>query len=322
MQITFWGTRGSIAAPLSAKGVRDKIVDAVMAAAQAPEGAALAGRDKAEAFVDAMPFSQKGTFGGNTSCVEVETDQPDHFLICDLGTGVRELGLSALGRLGGRSGTFDVLLSHLHWDHIMGFPFFVPAYIPGHVIRIHGCHDQLEAALKAQQSAPCFPVPFGVLGATIEFHVLTPDQTTEIGGVSVTPSLQHHGNDSYGYRLERAGTCVVYSTDSEHGIEDEEDLHRFAKFFQGADLVIFDAMYSLADAATVKQDWGHSSNVMGVDLCHRAGVKRLALFHHEPVHGDGKLQVLLEQTLRYEALAREGDALEVIASYDGLVVTV
>ncbi|WP_413207604.1 MBL fold metallo-hydrolase [Rhodospirillum sp. A1_3_36] len=322
MNITFWGTRGSISAPLSASGVRSKIVDAVMAVAQAPESATLAERGAAEAFVDAMPFAQRGTFGGNTSCVEVETDRPDHFLICDLGTGVREAALSALGRLEGRSGTFDVLLSHLHWDHIMGFPFFVPAYIPGHVIRIHGCHAQLEEALKAQQSAPCFPVPFAALGATIEFHVLTPGETTEIAGFSVTPTPQHHGNDSYGYRLERAGKCVVYSTDSEHRIEDDTDLERFARFFQGADLVIFDAMYSLADAATVKEDWGHSSNVMGVELCQRAGAKRLALFHHEPVHGDAKLQALLEQTLRYEILTRESNVLDVIAGYDGLVVSV
>jgi ribonuclease BN (tRNA processing enzyme) len=134
--------------------------------------------------------------------------------------------------------------------------------------------------------------------------------------------LQHHGNDSFGYRLERADKCVVYSTDSEHRIEDDRDMDRFARFFRGADLVIFDAMYSLADAATVKEDWGHSSNVMGVELCHRAEAKRLVLFHHEPVHGDAKLQFLLEQTQRYESLTREGNRVEVIAGYDGLVVTV
>jgi phosphoribosyl 1,2-cyclic phosphodiesterase len=320
MKVTFWGTRGSIAAPLSATGVRGKVVEAVMAAAAAPAEADLTDRIQAEAFVDALPFTTRGTFGGNTSCVEVETGLADHFLVCDLGTGVREMSLAALGRLGGRPGTFDILLSHLHWDHIMGFPFFVPAYVPGMRVRVFGCHAELEEALRGQQSAPCFPVPFAALGAEISFHALEPGVATEIAGFSVTPTPQHHGNDSYGYRLERAGRTVVYSTDSEHRIEDLEDLERFATFFREADVVIFDAMYSLADSVTVKQDWGHSSNVMGVELCHRAGARRLVLFHHEPVNDDGKLAALWEQTVRYETLTREAHALEVIAGHDGLVL--
>src|SRR5262249_8056463 len=157
--------------------------------------------------------------------------------------------------------------------HIMGFPFFTPAYIPGNHIVIHGCHARLEEAFRRQQEPISFPVKFEQLGARIEFRVLEPDQPFELNGVVITPNLQLHAGDSYGYRLEYAGRTLVYSTDSEHKLEDPGQREAFAHFFRDADVVIFDAMYSLADAISVKEDWGHSSNIVGVELCQLARVK-------------------------------------------------
>ena len=114
----------------------------------------------------------------------------------------------------------NVLMSHVHWDHIMGFPFFAPAYVPGTRIRIFGCHDVLEKAFRLQQSAPCFPVDFSRLAADIEFVKLETGKTVDIAGFHVTPKLQRHTGDSYGYRFERDGKAIVYSTDSEHKLED------------------------------------------------------------------------------------------------------
>ncbi len=138
----------------------------------------------------------------------------------------------------------------------------------------------------------------------------------------MTLRKQIHGGDSYAFRMERDGKSIVYSTDAEHKITATDELAACVEFFKGADLVIFDAMYSLADAVSVKEDWGHSSNVMAVDLCHRAGVKQVCLFHHEPVNDDVTLQRLHHESERYEEMMRRGRDLRVTSAYDGLEVRV
>jgi hypothetical protein len=130
--------------------------------------------------------------------------------------------------------------------------------------------------------------------------------------------LQAHSGDSYGYRFERDGKSMVYSTDSEHKLEDQERTNAFVEFFRGADLVIFDAMYALRDAVSVKADWGHSSNIVGVELCQAAGAKRLCLFHHEPIYSDRRIFKVWRDTRRLEEMTRVGAPLEVLAAYDGL----
>ena len=200
----------------------------------------------------------------------------------------------------------------------MGLPFFVPAFIPGNRIAIHGGHADLEAALRRQQEPPSFPVDFSIFGAELSFVHLAPGQRHRIAGMEVSLMLQRHGGDSYGYRFEAAGKTVVYATDSEHRPDDTEHLQRCVDFFRDADLVIFDGMYSLADAVSVKADWGHSSNVIGVELCQRAGARHLCLFHHEPVSDDAAIEALLAETRRLEAITRDGTPLQVSAAYDGM----
>jgi phosphoribosyl 1,2-cyclic phosphodiesterase len=217
---------------------------------------------------------------------------------------------------------FHVFLSHLHWDHIQGFPFFVPAYIPGNRIVIHGCHEDLEAGFRRQHGAPSFPVNFSQLPSTIEFVQLVPGETYEVAGLRVTGKRQFHSGDSYAYRFERDGKVVVYSTDSEHKLDDPASARGFADFFRDADLVIFDAMYSLADAFSIKEDWGHSSNIVGVELCQMAGVRHLCLFHHEPAFDDEKLTAIWRETERLEELTRGERPLRITAAYDGLELRV
>jgi phosphoribosyl 1,2-cyclic phosphodiesterase len=187
-------------------------------------------------------------------------------------------------------------------------------------VRIHGCHEQLEHAFRLQQDPPCFPVPLSALAGQIEFVRLTPGETHRIDGLSVTPMLQLHSGDSYGYRFEADDRAVVYTTDSEHKLEEAGESEKYAFFFRDADLVVFDAMYSLADAISVKADWGHSSNVIGVELCQLAGAKKLALYHHEPANDDRAVERILDETRRLEELTRDGDPLEVVAAYDGLEI--
>ena len=316
MRVRFWGTRGSIPVALTPADIRDKLAQALLAAS----GRRFASPGEAYDFASAhLPFSVTHTFGGHTSCVELENGRNEYF-VCDMGSGARAFGAHVLAREGGRPATVNVFMSHVHWDHIMGFPFFGPAYVPGTKIRIHGCHDVLEQAFRLQQSAPCFPVDFDQLSASIEFVKLAPGETREVCGMAVTPKLQRHSGDSFGYRFEAGGRSVVYSTDSEHTLDDPSQTAAFVAFFRDADLVIFDAMYSLAEAVSVKADWGHSSNIIGVELCQMAKAKHLMLFHHEPANDDATIEVVLRDARRLEELTREGPALQVSAAYDGLEI--
>jgi phosphoribosyl 1,2-cyclic phosphodiesterase len=320
MRIKFWGTRGSLPAPLDCRAVRGKLVNALVKGA----GKGLDTPEKAEAFCNAeLRFSESGAFGGNTSCVQIETGGPD-YLLCDLGSGVREFSLAALGKHGpGQPQTYHVLVSHVHWDHIMGFPFFVPAFIPGNKIKLYSCHPKLEQAIRGQNHDPCFPVEFTALAASIEFIAMTPGEPYEICGATVTGMGQLHSNESFGYRIEKDGKTVIYTTDGEHKPEDTEAMKRTAAFFADADMVIFDAMYSLADSITMKEDWGHSSNVLGVELCQMAKAKSLCLFHHEPINSDEKIEQIFDETVRFEAITRRANPpLEIQVAYDGLALDV
>jgi phosphoribosyl 1,2-cyclic phosphodiesterase len=314
-RVRFWGTRGSLPVALTAAGVRAKITAALRGA----EGRRFASDDEVQQYLDGLPAHVTGTYGGHTSCVEIETGSGE-YVLCDLGTGVRPFGQAAMARHGASPQTFHVFMSHLHWDHIMGLPFFTPAYLPANRLRIYGGHAGLEAALRRQQEPPSFPVDFSIFGAKVDFVHLAPDMAHSVGGMSVRLLLQRHTGDSYGYRFSAGDRTVVYSTDSEHKLTDPEERERFVEFFRGADLVIFDAMYTLADAISVKADWGHSSNLVGVELCQAAGVRTLCLFHHEPVHSDETISRILAETRRYEEISRSGAALQVIAAYDGLEI--
>jgi len=241
-----------------------------------------------------------------------------------MGSGARPFGAHVLARQGDRPATVHIFMSHMHWDHIMGFPFFGPAYGPKNKLFIYGCHDQLEHAFRRQQEPPSFPVPFSVLGADIQFIKLEAGRQQNVQGLRVTPHIQRHSGDSYGFRFEFQGKSVVYTTDSEHKLEVRSESELFAAFFRNADLVIFDAMYSLADAISVKADWGHSSNVVGVELCQMARAKHLVLFHHEPANSDTAIDGLLRDARRLEELTRDNfqppHKLEISAAHDGLEI--
>ena len=153
--------------------------------------------------------------------------------------------------------------------------------------------------------------------------LLEPGRRYDIDGVGVTAMLQAHSGDSYAYRLEHGGKSLVYATDCEHKLEDPRENEAFAAFFRDADMVIFDAMYSLAEAVSVKEDWGHSSNVVGVELCQRAGAKHLVLFHHEPASDDAAITRIWRDAVRLEEITRgESVPLRVSAAYDGLEIDV
>ncbi|MEE4200260.1 MBL fold metallo-hydrolase [Erythrobacter sp.] len=321
MQIRFWGTRGSLPVAPHADTIADKVAAALVEAGSR----SFSDRDAALDYVRKdLPFSIGQGYGGATSCVEIDVGR-GAFVICDMGSGLRELGLDALRRLaeGKRPKEWHFFLSHLHWDHIMGFPFFVPAFLEGAKVIVHAGHRDAEEALRRQQEEISFPVPFDWLKADIEFRTLETGRDYQIGELTVAMIEQEHSHTSYGYRFrDTGGASAVYSTDAEYKIDKMDEEYAMVDFFSGVDLVIADTMYSLADSVSMKEDWGHSSNLVAVDLCHQAGAKRLALFHHEPTYSDEDIEGIHAETVRYEELTRKEAALEVLCSYDGLCVEV
>ena len=316
--VRFWGTRGTLPVAATAREVRTKIANALVSAS----GMSFATQDEALRYIDReLDFAAGATFGGATSCVEIECGD-GAFFICDMGSGLQQLGRDAMALCRrGREARFNIFLSHMHWDHIMGFPSFLPVMDDTATIVVHSCHDDAEQALRRQHEEMSYPVPFDSLAAQINVVTLSPGQEVEVDGLRVKPMRQDHPHGSFGYRFtDPAERRIVYSTDSEHRIDNMDREDAFAAFFRDADLVICDTMYSLAATNSSKEDWGHSSNVVAIDLCRLAGARRLALFHHDPFLSDDEIQRMHDDSIRYEELTRTEAPLEVLCAYDGLEI--
>ncbi len=316
MQVIFWGTRGSLPASVTAGQIRKKIFEAIKMA----QGRIFESEKAIHTFIEqSLPFSISSGFGTNTSCVQLD-EGGEETVLCDAGSGLRDYGRGALGEDAPKQ--FHIFLSHLHWDHLQGFPFFIPAYLPGRRVDFYGCHQDLEAALRRQQDPPWFPVRLEQMKADMHFHLLEPEHDYEIAGFRVRAQPQRHPGVSYTYRFERQGRKIVYSTDAEHKDDAFETGYPLIDFVRGADVLIFDAQYLLRDNITVNEDWGHSNNVTGVEIASQAGVKHLCLFHSDPNNDDGKLEKLGRETQRYADLVPDSSSLKVTLAYDGLRINV
>jgi phosphoribosyl 1,2-cyclic phosphodiesterase len=316
-----WGSCGSLPSPASSAAIRSKVKNALWAARDEK----FVSEEDVETFLSKLPHCAHGTYTANTSCVQIETGADD-VIICDAGTGIRDYALTLPTDAPLR--TYHLFISHLHWDHIQGFPFFAPAYVPGNRIIFHGFHVETEQAIRQQMAAPCFPVPFETMLADIEFDIRECGASFQVGDVSVTTIKQQHPGDSWGYRFEQNGKSIIYSSDSEHGSEAKEAGYHFVEFYRDADVLIFDGQYTLKDATTAKRNWGHSNHITAIELAARAKVKQLVVFHHEPAHSDqmieemhiGALQYLRTYNQKHYPKAPSFFPNKLALAYDGLVV--
>ncbi len=231
----------------------------------------------------ACPSPNHIRYGGNTSCLEIKVGE--RRLVLDAGTGVRGLGQTFLKD---DVSQIHILLTHTHWDHINGFPFFVPAYDPRRSIHIMAGHlrggDGIQNVLAAQMDNPMFPVPLSAMQAKMRFEDFEAGMSFDIyDDVHVRTCALNHPNGATGYRIEHEGYSICYITDTEHvpGKLDQNILG----LIEGADLVIYDSTYTEEEFPD-RIGWGHSTWNEGVKLCQAAGAKSLAIFHHEPEHDD------------------------------------
>jgi CheY-like chemotaxis protein/phosphoribosyl 1,2-cyclic phosphodiesterase len=289
MRVRFWGTRGSIATP---------------------------GPDT-------------NFFGGNTSCVELTTADGE-LLIFDCGTGAHRLAAKLMAQ-GKTAINANILIGHTHWDHIQGFPFFSPAFVKGNSVAIYGpegSRGSLQGVLAGQMEFTYFPVELNQLSAAITYHDLT-EGMHRIGSTRVATQFLNHPAMTVGYRVEADGVAVVYLVDHEpfsNGLwradaepgRIESILHegdrRHAKFMADADLVIHDAQYTPEEYGP-KKTWGHSPYDYVVQIAAAAGVRQLALTHHDPSHND-QFVAQIERKARTLALQR-GTGLDVFCAYEG-----
>jgi phosphoribosyl 1,2-cyclic phosphodiesterase len=316
MVVRFWGVRGSIPAPPSAQQIKEKILQALKGVSDAD----IRDERAMEHYVEGLPRHVRGTYGGNTSCVQLLSD--DVTLIFDAGSGIRVLGQHLMDRKFGRGkGTAHLFLSHTHWDHIQGFPFFLPAYVTGNRIMIYSPHPDIERRFSVQQEVSHFPVPLKSMHADVRFVTLKEEESVTIGPLDIKNVKLNHPGGSFGYRVKKEGKSFVYATDTDLTSLGPSELERYVDFFSQADVLVFDAQYTEMEALE-KGDWGHSSSMTGVDLALDAGVDTLVLFHHEPTYDDDTLWDILQRTRKYAEMRGIRQTGKVIMAYEGLELVV
>lgn len=319
MKVVIWGSRGSLPASVNYKTIEEKIFKSL----QIAQKYNLKTDEQISFFMENhLPFSIRGSYGTNTSCVEVRDMGLRDFIVFDAGTGLRDFGNYVMSLDNTENLRFHIFISHLHWDHIQGFPFFVPGYIQSNQIHFYGFHPELEKAFTGQQNEPYFPVSMDYMNAEKQFHTLDLDQEYDICGFRLKGIEQSHPGESYGYSLEKNGKKIVYSTDSENKEDSYGEGYPLLQFYKNADLLIMDTQYSLMDAIYSKRDWGHSSNIKGVDLSIRANVKHLCMFHSEPTYSDETLHEILEETRQFAKIYAHFQSLNISLAYDGLEIEV
>ena len=313
MKVQFWGVRGSLASPLSNAELKWKTETVLQAAVKA----GLNDARQIPEFIEHLPWYIRNTAGGDTTCVEVSAGNTQ--IILDAGTGIRPLGLDLLRRSAGKPFDAHILLSHTHWDHICGIPFFVPAFNPANNIVFYGVHDRLKERISHQQDFDYFPVPLKIMSGIRKFVQLEEGTSFVIGKAEVETMPLNHPGGCTGFRIIHDGKTIIYATDSEYKETGSKASKPFVNFFRGADLMIFDAQYTLLENIE-KEDWGHSNAFAGIDMAIEAGVKRLAFTHHEPSYRDDKIWDIFKQAEEYLKLHPEGKNLELILAQEGMSI--
>lgn len=255
----------------------------------------------------ACPGPETLRYGGNTACVEVRCGP--HVLIFDGGTGLRPLG-EALSHEGGRLDA-DLFLTHSHFDHICGIPFFSPAFHPSNRIVMWAGHllpdDDICSVLKSMMTSPLFPVPLEIFRAEMEFRDFKAGEAlSPRPGVTVRTAPLDHPDGATGYRVESGGRSFCYITDTSH--VPGQPNQAILDLIRGADIVVYDAMFT-EEEFRERPTWGHSTWNEGVRLCDAAGAGTLVLFHHDPARSDDALDHIAEDLDRARPgslIAREG----------------
>jgi phosphoribosyl 1,2-cyclic phosphodiesterase len=238
-------------------------------------------------------------------------------IVFDCGSGLRELGTAQASEKR-KTNHYHIFLSHFHWDHLQGLPFFGPGYNPAVNIDFYSPVGGLEKILGGQMSSPYFPVSMDVMGAKRTFHYMEKD--VEILGRTIGMKKMNHPGVSYAFRVDEKGKRFIYATDTELTTTDFEKNDENSAFFQGADLLVIDCQYTLGEAIE-KYNWGHSAFSLAVDFAVNWGIRHMVMFHHDPTYDDEKIYGLLQSARWYlERMNLKG--IELTLAVEGLEITI
>ncbi len=293
LKIKLWGIRGSLPAPLTTEQMISRQIALIEEYLKISEGSKVTPAE----FIKSLPIHKTSGYGGHTSCIEVSTVKTR--LLIDGGSGLRCFGdnfmreSTVLGKA-----KIDILMTHFHWDHLIGLPFFTPIFIPGNEVHFYAVQPDLEENIRRIFRKPNFPVKYEDLGAKLFFHKLAPRKPVLFGDVTVTPYELDHPDPCWGYKFENGGKVFSHCVDNECTRMTREQLGPDLPLYQKIDLMIFDAQYSFLEAAE-RINWGHSSGPIGIDLALREKIKRVLFIHHDPGAPDSKIARIETETRDY-----------------------
>lgn len=293
MNIHFWGVRGSLPTPLTPDQVQAKI--AAVVERITPKD--IESEDSRTRFIANLPPWIFGTIGGNTACVELRTKKNTTFLL-DCGSGLREYSVNGKQP---EDGHYSIFMSHFHWDHIQGLPFFGQTFNPKTKIDFYSTFPAAERILEEQSRRPYFPKNgcWPSVKNQFTFHLIKEGEPFEVDGVLVNTKKMKHPGNSYAFSFEEDGKKFIYATDAELEQGDYDRSIKKNFFFENADLLVLDSQYT-GEEALVKANWGHNIFCYAVDFANTWHVKNLYLFHHEPTYSDKKIHSVLQAARWYE----------------------
>ena len=316
MKIILWGTRGSIPRTLTHSSFIGTLLELL-------QKGVLKNISDADTLLKRLKESTPLTYGGNTTCIEVL--QRDSSFVVDLGTGLVDYAMSRKSRKQYSDKTYNFFLTHLHWDHIIGLPFFPPLYEKDSIINIYHVHKHAPEYLRIIFNGVNFPVSWKNLEAKINFQQLSLYTPVKFTNLTITAFVLDHPGQSFGYRFDNGITSTAVALDTKLERRTPEQLGDDYKYYEGLDYLLFDSQYEQNELEK-RYDWGHSSPKLGVDLAFRAKIKHLVLMHHSPEASDADLHSKHISTKNYtDTVYKTTDGKfcpRIISGYDGLEIDV
>jgi phosphoribosyl 1,2-cyclic phosphodiesterase len=312
MIVRFWGVRGSSPTPLAPEELRNKFAAII----QRVKPADLLNTETRQRFLSNLPADLFGTAGGNTACIEVRTAD-NTMIILDTGTGLRELEKRGK-KFRDNIKEYHIFMSHFHYDHLLGLPYFGAMYNPGVKVTFYSPYPAMQRILAKFMETPYHPVGWDSFAADIKFRTLKRNETLKLGGAQISWIRRNHPNGSMSYKVSEAGRSFIYSTDTELTEKDFQRTEKNVSYFQGADAIVLDAQYTLGEAIE-KYNWGHSSYSLAVEFVREFAIRKLYLFHHEPLNDDAVMEGILRSAQWFDSRLEHkgGKSLEIDLAREG-----